>query len=237
MENCNIIGSVNTLLQSDIKTSQLSKETGISKGYITNLRNGNRDIAKASYEVVAKLYHYFLKKKDYLEASKGIDEIVLKTKIPKDIQQFISSLKESIDSINNSSTNNTINSIVFKRIFNMNKSKQSSNFTKTYWQIDEAIPLEYKHDIYSYQLKILTPIQSKVSIDDEIENFEIIFNYNDLELMLKQLIHRGARVKLIKPNSEVAGIYIDNTEGEESFKYENSFIDIKVSFANKGGSM
>ena len=38
MENYDVIGLVNTLLHSDIQTSQISKETGISKGYITNLR-------------------------------------------------------------------------------------------------------------------------------------------------------------------------------------------------------
>ncbi|HCX9496477.1 TPA: hypothetical protein O0001_002260 [Staphylococcus aureus] len=77
MENCDVIGSVNTLLQSDIQTSKLSEETGISKGYITNLRNGNRNIAKASYEIVEKLFQYYLEKRDYIEAGKDIDEKVL----------------------------------------------------------------------------------------------------------------------------------------------------------------
>lgn len=236
MENFDVIESVNTLLQSDIQTSKISRDTGISKGYITNLRNGNRDIAKASYEIVTKLYHYFLEKKDYLEASKNVDDIVLRTKIPKDIQQFISNLKESIDSINDSNTNNGINEIFFKRMFQMNKTKQSNNFIKTYWQVDEAIPLEYKHDIFAYQLRILTPIRSNINVDDEIKSFELIFNYNELELMLKQLIHKGNKIKLINPNSNFAGIYIDNKMGDEIFKYESAFIDIKVSFDNKGGS-
>ena len=73
MENYDVIGSVNTLLQSDIQTSKISKETGISKGYITNLRNGNRNITKASYEVVEKLFQYYLEKREYIEASKDID--------------------------------------------------------------------------------------------------------------------------------------------------------------------
>ncbi|WP_222422426.1 hypothetical protein, partial [Staphylococcus hominis] len=74
---------------------------------------------KASYEVVEKLFQYYLEKREYIEASKDIDENILKTQIPKDIQQFISSLKKSIDNINVSDTNNGINEIAFKQIFNM----------------------------------------------------------------------------------------------------------------------
>jgi|GEM_PF-6390033 transcriptional regulator with XRE-family HTH domain len=234
MENYDVIGSVNTLLQSDIQTSKISKETGISKGYITNLRNGNRNITKASYEVVEKLFQYYLEKREYIEASKDIDENILKTQIPKDIQQFISSLKESIDNINDSDTNNGINEITFKQIFNMNKSKQSNNFIKPYWQVDETIPLKFKYDIFAYQLTIFTPIEYNININDEIKDFEIIFNHNELELMLKQLIYKGAKVKLIKPSVHGTGVYIDTTQ-DEIFKYETSFIDIKVNFDNKGG--
>ena len=234
MENCNVIGSVNTLLQSDIKTSRLSKETGISKGYITNLRNGNRDIAKASYEVVAKLYHYFLKKKDYLEARKDIDEMVLKTKIPKDIQQFISSLKESIDSINDTNTNDVIDEVTLKRTFNMSRLKQTNNDNKPFWHIDKVIPLKFKHDMFAYQLIFSSPVEYNININDEVESFEIVFNENELELMLKQLINKGAKVKLIKPSSHATGIYIDTMQ-DEIFKYESAFIDIKVNFNKKEG--
>ncbi|HDA2324796.1 TPA: hypothetical protein ACF9CH_002866 [Staphylococcus aureus] len=234
MENCDVIGSVNTLLQSDIQTSKISKETGISKGYITNLRNGNRNIAKASYEIVEKLFQYYLEKREYIEAGKNVDENILKTKIPKDIQQFISSLKKSLDNINDLNTNKGIKEIVLKKIFNVDNSKQSNEFIKPYWQVDEPIPLEFKHDVFAYQLTILTPIESKININEEIENFEIVFNYNELELMLKQLIYKGAKVKLIKPSSHGTGIYIDTTQ-DEIFKYETSYIDIKVNFDNKGG--
>ena len=158
----------------------------------------------------------------------------MKTQIPKDIQQFISSLKKSIDNINDSDTNNGINEIAFKQIFNMNKSKQSNNFIKPYWQVDETIPLKFKYDIYAYQLTILTPIEYNININDEIKDFEIVFNHNELELMLKQLIYKGAKVKLIKPSVHGTGVYIDTTQ-DEIFKYETSFIDIKVNFDNKGG--
>ena len=52
--------------------------------------------------------------------------------------------------------------------------------------------------------------------------------------MLKQLIYKGAKVKLIKPSVHGTGVYIDTTQ-DEIFKYETSFIDIKVNFDNKGG--
>ncbi|MCG2177558.1 hypothetical protein K4Q81_09780 [Staphylococcus epidermidis] len=234
MENCDVIGSVNTLLKSDVQTSKISKETGISKGYITNLRNGNRDIAKASYEVVEKLFQYYLEKREYIEAGKDIDENILKTKIPKDIQQFISSLKESIDSINDTNTSDVIGEVTLKKIFNISRLEQANDSNKAYWIIDKVIPLKYKYDVFAYQLMISTPIDYNININDGIENFEIVFNYNELELMLKQLIHKGAKVKLIKPSSHGAGVYIDTTQ-DEIFKYETSFIDIKVNFDNKGG--
>lgn len=234
MENCDVIGSVNTLLQSDVQTSKISKETGISKGYITNLRNGNRNIAKASYEVVEKLFQYYLEKREYIEAGKDIDENILKAKIPKDIQQFISSLKESIDSINDTNTSDVIGEITFKKTFNISGLKQANDSNKAYWLIDKVIPLKYKYDVFAYQLMISTPIDYNININDGIENFEIVFDYNELELMLKQLIHKGAKVKLIKPSSHGTGIHVDTGESE-TFKYEAMFIDIRVEFDEKGG--
>jgi len=234
MENCDVIGSVLSLLQSDIQTSKISKETNISKGYITNLRNGNRNITKASYEVVEKLFQYYLEKREYIEASENVDENILKTKIPKDIQEFISSLKESIEFINDTNTNDVIDEVTFKKTFNISELKQPNDSNKPYWHIDKVIPLKYKFDMFAYQLMISTPIDYNININDGIENFEIVFNYNELELMLKQLIYKGAKVKLIKPSSHGTGIYID-TGKSETFKYEATFIDIRVEFDQKGG--
>lgn len=234
MENCDVIGSVNTLLQSDVQTSKISKETGISKGYITNLRNGNRNIAKASYEVVEKLFQYYLEKREYIEAGKDIDENILKTRIPKDIQQFISSLKKSIDSINDTNTNDVIDEVTLKKTFNMSRLKQTNNDNNSFWHIDKVIPLKFKHDMFAYQLIFSSPVEYNININDEVESFEIVFNENELELMLKQLINKGAKVKLIKPSSHATGIYIDTMQ-DEIFKYESAFIDIKVNFHKKEG--
>lgn len=234
MENCDVIGSVNTLLKSDIQTSKLSEETGISKGYITNLRNGNRNIAKASYEIVEKLFQYYLEKRDYIEAGKDIDENILKTRIPKDIQQFISSLKKSIDSINDTNTNDVIDEVTLKKTFNMSRLKQTNNDNNSFWHIDKVIPLKFKHDMFAYQLIFSSPVEYNININDEVESFEIVFNENELELMLKQLINKGAKVKLIKPSSQATGIYIDTMQ-DEIFKYESAFIDIKVNFDKKEG--
>ncbi|HDK4929246.1 TPA: hypothetical protein PSZ09_002693 [Staphylococcus aureus] len=88
--------------------------------------------------------------------------------------------------------------------------------------------------MFAYQLTFSSPVENNININDEVESFEIVFNENELELMLKQLINKGAKVKLIKPSSHATGIYIDTMQNE-IFKYESAFIDIKVNFDKKEG--
>ncbi|EZT88933.1 hypothetical protein [Staphylococcus aureus] len=231
MKHLNMIESVNTLLKSNIETSKITQETGISKGYMTNLRNGNRDISKASFEVVEKLYLYYLEQKDYIEASKDIDQEVLDIKIPKDVQTFILSLNKCIEDINSPYSNVGIEKIFIERFFNMSKDKKSNN-TVSYLLVNDLVPLEMKKEVISYQLKFSSPINKNDLLIEQISNYNIEFAQNDLELMLKQLIYKGAKVKLIKSNlnysdSYNTGIYIA-THQDEIFKYENSFLNISI---------
>ncbi|HCY6785921.1 TPA: hypothetical protein O1284_002759 [Staphylococcus aureus] len=231
MKHLNMIESVNTLLKSNIETSKITQETGISKGYMTNLRNGNRDISKASFEVVEKLYLYYLEQKDYIEASKDIDQEVLDIKIPKDVQTFILSLNKCIEDINSPYSNVGIEKIFIERYFNMSKDKKSNN-TVSYLLVNDLVPLEMKKEVISYQLKFSSPINKNDLLIEQISNYNIEFAQNDLELMLKQLIYKGAKVKLIKSNlnysdSYNTGIYIA-THQDEIFKYENSFLNISI---------
>lgn len=46
------------LLNSDIKTMELSRETGITHSTISKLRNGKRDIGETSLNNALKLYNY-----------------------------------------------------------------------------------------------------------------------------------------------------------------------------------
>ncbi|HCU7114029.1 hypothetical protein APV47_12785 [Staphylococcus aureus] len=227
----NVIRSVNTLLQSNIQVSTISKETGISKAHITNLKNGTKSISNASFDTVEKLYLYYLDKKDYLEASKNIDQSIIDTKIPRDIQHFISNLKQSIDNINNPDSSAGIEKIMIERLFTMSKEKSSNNII-SYLLVKELIPLKIKNEVISYELAFSSPIKPKEYLAEKIEGFTITFAQNDLELMLKRLIHKGAKVKLIKSNfnysdSYNTGIYID-THQDEIFKYESSFLDITI---------
>lgn len=231
MKHLNMIESVNTLLKSNIETSKITQETGISKGYMTNLRNGNRDISKASFEVVEKLYLYYLNQKDYIETSKDIDQAVLDIKLPKDIQTFISSLNKCIEDINSPYSNVGIEKIFIERLFNMSESKKSNN-TVSYLLVNDFVPLQIKNEIISYQLHFTSPINKSDLLIEKISDFTINFAQNDLELMLKQLIYKGAKVKLIKSSfnhndSYSTGIYID-THQDEIFKYENSFLNISI---------
>lgn len=226
-----MIASVNTLLKSNIETSKITQATGISKGYMTNLRNGNRDISKASFEVVEKLYLYYLEQKDYIETSKDIDQAILDIKLPKDIQTFISSLNRCIENINSPYKNVGIEKIFIERLFTMAKGKNSKNVV-SYLLVNELVPLQVKSEVISYQLNFTSPISKSNYEIQEIPDFTIEFAQNDLELMIKQLIYKGARVKLIKSNFNYndnysSGIYVD-THQEEIFKYESSFLNISI---------
>lgn len=231
MEHLNMIESVNALLQSNIQVSKISKDTGVSKGYINNLKNGNREVSKASFEVVEKLYLFYLEQKDYIEASKDIERAVLDIKIPKDIQIFISSLKKCIDDINDPYSNTGIEKIFIERLFTMAKGKGSKNVV-SYLLVNELVPLQVKSEVISYQLNFTSSISKSNFEIQEIPDFTIEFSQNDLELMLKQLIYKGARVKLIKSSFNYndnysSGIYVD-THQDEIFKYESSFLNISI---------
>lgn len=231
MKSFNIIESVNTLLQSNISISNISKETGISKAHITNLKNGTKDISKASFDTVEKLYQYYLEQKDYIETSKDVDQAVLDIKIPKDIQTFISSLNQCIEDINSPYSNVGVEKIFIERLFTMAKSKES-NSVVSYFLVNDLVPLKIKNEVISYQLNFTSPINKNDYLIEEIPNYTIEFAQNDLELMLKQLIYKGAKIKLIKSffnhsDSYNTGIYIDMNQ-DEIFKYESSFINIKI---------
>lgn len=239
MKNCNIKESVNMLLHSNISISTISDKTGVSKAHLTNLRNGTKDLSNASFDTVEKLFCYYLEQKEYIETGTDEDKAIRKVKIPKDIQLFISGLQQTIDNINDTSSNVNINNIVVERIFTLSKDNRSVSAVSQL-TVNQLIPIKMKNEAISYNLAIASSINQQDYLADEIKNFTITFKQDDLELMLKQLIYKGAKVKLIKSffnhsDSYNTGIYID-LQQDEIFKYESSFINIKINEENKEGS-
>ncbi|MEB7677987.1 hypothetical protein NGB25_12840 [Staphylococcus saprophyticus] len=239
MKNCNIKESVNMLLHSNISISTISDKTGVSKAHLTNLRNGTKDLSNASFDTVEKLFRYYLEQKEYIETGTDEDKAIRKVKIPKDIQLFISGLQQTIDNINDTSSNVNINNIVVERIFTLSKDNRSVSAVSQL-TVNQLIPIKMKNEAISYNLAIASSINQQDYLADEIKNFTITFKQDDLELMLKQLIYKGAKVKLIKSffnhsDSYNTGIYID-LQQDEIFKYESSFINIKINEENKEGS-
>ncbi|MCD8845190.1 hypothetical protein [Staphylococcus gallinarum] len=231
MKDCNIKESINTLLQSDISISNISEATGISKAHITSLKNGTKDISKASFDTVEKLYHYFLEQKEYLETNTDEDKAIRNVKIPKDIKLFISGLKQTIEDINNTSNNVNINNLSVERFFTLSKEHKSVNVVSQI-TVNQLIPIKIKNEAMSYNLNFATAISKEKYLSEEIKNFTITFKQSDLELMLKQLIFKGAKVKLIKSSFNYndnysSGIYVD-THQDEIFKYESSFLNISI---------
>ncbi|MZP64450.1 hypothetical protein GT368_14920, partial [Staphylococcus pseudintermedius] len=97
MENNDILKKISILLKSDIKSSQIAKETGINKATISNLRRKNTDISKSSFETVNKLYNYYSERKDYFDIATNVEKEIMNIDLPKDVKIFISKLKEAID--------------------------------------------------------------------------------------------------------------------------------------------
>ncbi|HDB3672688.1 TPA: hypothetical protein O6Q00_002216, partial [Staphylococcus aureus] len=121
MQNNDMISKINILLQSDIQTNQIANDTGISKVTISNLRRKTADISKATFETVNKLYNYYLDRKDYLELAKTIEKDILNVKLPKDVQIFITKLKEAVDNINDITKSLHISEITLEKSFTMSK--------------------------------------------------------------------------------------------------------------------
>ena len=49
---------IRDLLNSNITSYEISKETGVSNSVISRLRNGDREIGKVTLETAEKLYEY-----------------------------------------------------------------------------------------------------------------------------------------------------------------------------------
>ncbi|WP_407547245.1 hypothetical protein [Staphylococcus aureus] len=233
MQNNDMISKINILLQSDIQTNQIANDTGISKVTISNLRRKTADISKATFETVNKLYNYYLDRKDYLELAKTIEKDILNVKLPKDVQIFITKLKEAVDNINDITKSLHISEITLEKSFTMSKDKKSTKLISKI-KLDELIPIQIKRNTFAYSLKISSNFVEDKPPLDNITDFQIDFSYNDLEIDLKRHIHLGNRVVLITSNlnelgESQTGIYVNGNNG--GYNYELNFISISI-FSN-----
>ncbi|BBA25292.1 hypothetical protein (plasmid) [Staphylococcus aureus] len=233
MQNNDMISKINILLQSDIQTNQIANDTGISKVTISNLRRKTADISKATFETVNKLYNYYLDRKDYLELAKTIEKDILNVKLPKDVQIFITKLKEAVDNINDITKSLHISEITLEKSFTMSKDKKSTKLISKI-KLDELIPIQIKRNTFAYSLKISSDFVEDKTPLDNITDFQIDFSYNDLEIDLKRHIHLGNRVVLITSNlnelgESQTGIYVNGNNG--GYNYELNFISISI-FSN-----
>lgn len=228
MENDEMLNKVNILLQSDIESHKISVATGVSSATISKLRSGNKNITKSSYETVNKLYRYYLEKADYLEKAKDEEEDIIKIKLPKDLQMFILNLKKLIDRINDKSSTLNINEISIEKKFTMSKDKQSARLISSI-KIHELLPIQIKRNTYAYNLNIISNYTENHLPVKNILDYQIEFSYNDLEIALKRLIHRGSKVTLIKSNLDElghskTGLYVPNI----GYNYEYNFMNIHI---------
>lgn len=233
MQNNDMISKINILLQSDIQTNQIANDTGISKVTISNLRRKTADISKATFETVNKLYNYYLDRKDYLELAKTIEKDILNVKLPKDVQIFITKLKEAVDNINDITKSLHISEITLEKSFTMSKDKKSTKLISKI-KLVELIPIQIKRNTFAYSLKISSDFVEDKTPLDNITDFQIDFSYNDLEIDLKRHIHLGNRVVLITSNlnelgESQTGIYVNGNNG--GYNYELNFINISI-FSN-----
>ncbi|HDH6142869.1 TPA: hypothetical protein PI730_002810 [Staphylococcus aureus] len=233
MEDNDIIKKINILLQSDIQSNKIANDTGISKVTISNLRRKTTDISKASFETVNKLYNYYLERKDYLEIAKTVESDVLNVKLPKDVQTFISKLKETIDNINDVTRPLNISEVTLEKNFTMSKDKKSTHLISTV-KINDLIPLQIKRSTFAYNLRIVSKFMEDKTPLVNITDFQINFSYNELEIALKRHIHRGNRVMLLTSNlnefgESQTGIYVSGNDG--GYNYELKFINLSI-FSN-----
>ncbi|SUL87733.1 hypothetical protein [Staphylococcus aureus] len=233
MQNNDMISKINILLPSDIQTNQIANDTGISKVTISNLRRKTADISKATFETVNKLYNYYLERKDYLEIAKTIEKDILNVKLPKDVQIFISKLKEAIDNINDVTKPLNISEIRLEKSFAMSKDKKSTKLISNI-KVDGLIPIQIKRNTFAYNLRIVNKFLEDRNTLNNISNYQISFSYSELEIALKRHIHSGNRVVLITSNlnefgDSQTGIHVSGNNGR--YNYELNFITISI-FSN-----
>ncbi len=233
MKSNDMISKINILLQSDIQTNQIANDTGISKVTISNLRRKTADISKATFETVNKLYNYYLERKDYLEIAKTIEKDILNVKLPKDVQIFISKLKETIDNINDVTKPLYIGEIKLEKRLTMSRDKKSTKLISNI-KADALIPIQIKRNTFAYNLRIVKKFLEDRNTLNNISNYQISFSYSELEIALKRHIHSGNRVVLITSNlnefgDSQTGIYVSGNNG--GYNYELNFITISI-FSN-----
>ncbi|EGQ2899966.1 hypothetical protein NAC36_002426 [Staphylococcus pseudintermedius] len=237
MENNDILKKISILLKSDIKSSQIAKETGINKATISNLRRKNTDISKSSFETVNKLYNYYSERKDYFDIATNVEKEIMNIDLPKDVKIFISKLKEAIDNINDITRPLNISEVTLEKSFTMSKDKKSTKLMSNV-KINELIPLQIKRSTYAYHLRIVNDFVEDTTPLDHITDFQINFSYNELEIALKRHIHFGNRVVLITSNlnefgESQTGIYVSGNNGK--YNYELKFISVSIFTNDRGG--
>lgn len=222
-----MLKAINTLLNSDIESNLIAKETGISIATISKLRSGNKDVSKSSFDTVNKLYQYYLKRKNYLDMSEEIEKHILDIKLPKDIQSFISELKKVIDAINDDTNPLSVHEISIIKKFTMSRDKKSTNLMQTI-QIEELIPIQIKRKTFAYNLNIINDFEDKGLQFNSIKNLKIDFLYNELEIALKRHVNNGDKLTLIKSNLDEFGNSNTGLFVNGRYNYELNFMKVSI---------
>ncbi|MDG0820690.1 hypothetical protein M4L90_12245 [Staphylococcus equorum] len=225
MYNLNMQQGVQNLLNSNVQSKIISKESGVNESVISKLRNGSQQINETKHGYINNIYKCYVNHKKEIEAQIGVPDYILSEKLPISVRKFLDELSFSVAAIQQQKSSR-INKVYVYDEYNLND-EGSSKEKISYIVVSEIIPINRNGDVYPYHISITNTVSDRKNIK-EIKNLKISFNKEELEIVLKRYKHLGAKIKIVK--TEKGGLTIKVSPSKEDIVIqgiESNYFDIQ----------
>lgn len=225
MYNLNMQQGVQNLLNSNVQSKIISKESGVNESVISKLRNGSQQINETKHGYINNIYKCYVNHKKEIEAQIGVPDYILSEKLPISVRKFLDELSFSVAAIQQQKSAR-INKVYVYDEYNLND-EGSSKEKISYIVVSEIIPINRNGDVYPYHISIKNTVSDRKNIK-EIKNLKISFNKEELEIVLKRYKHLGAKIKIVK--TEKGGLTIKVSPSKEDIDIqgiESDYFDIQ----------
>ncbi|PTE82291.1 hypothetical protein BUY85_00710 [Staphylococcus equorum] len=225
MYNLNMQQGVQNLLNSNVQSKIISKESGVNESVISKLRNGSQQINETKHGYINNIYNCYVNHKKEIEAQIGVPDYILSEKLPISVRKFLDELSFSVAAIQQQKSAR-INKVYVYDEYNLND-EGSSKEKISYIVVSEIIPINRNGDVYPYHISIKNTVSDRKNIK-EIKNLKISFNKEELEIVLKRYKHLGAKIKIVK--TEKGGLTIKVSPSKEDIDIqgiESDYFDIQ----------
>lgn len=223
MDNKTMKFGVQSLLESNIQSKLISKETGINESIISKLRNQSQAIDETKHRHIRYLYDFYLKHVDEIEAQKGVPNYIIAQKLPKNVQIFLDNLAYNVALIQKQQHSRISKLFVYDE-YAIDNNGNATDRT-SYVEVNETVPVNKNGEIYPYHIAVKNVIENRDSVKD-IKGLKINFNKEKLEIALKKYKSEYAKIKVYKTDSNGLSLKV-TTAKEVIYGVESEYFEIE----------